>query len=111
MSKWPGRRFVAFAPPLQFYTCDGMDGVEMAGNQAARLALFRMAGRGTAQPANTLPSGRCDDGRTQDSHLARGESSMRSTRLYPLSDFGIPTSCEVPASWAIWNQREDWLGS
>ena len=50
-----------------------MHGIEMAGDQDAGLALFRMGKAGTHAAGKTLPSGDALDRRTHDRHVARGE--------------------------------------
>ena len=52
---------------------DGMDGIEVAGDQDARLALLRMRKAGADAAGKTLPAGDALDGRTHDRHLARGD--------------------------------------
>ncbi len=66
--------FVALAPECQFFDgADGVHGVEMAGDQDARLALFGMGKAGADAAGKTLPAGDALDGRTHDRHLARGD--------------------------------------
>ena len=66
--------FVALAPKRQLLDrADGMDGIEMAGDQDAGLALFRMRKAGADAAGKTLPAGDALDGRTHDRHVARGE--------------------------------------
>ncbi len=65
---------VALAPPLQFFQrADGMNGIEMSGDQNPGLALFGMREARADATGKTLPSGDAFDGRTHDRHLARGE--------------------------------------
>jgi len=55
MSKMPGETLVALAPPLQFSSVsDGMNGIEMSGDQNPGMALFGMRKRARTQPAQTL---------------------------------------------------------
>ena len=86
--------FVAFAPPGQFLDrADGMDGVEVAGDQDAGLALFGMRKAGADAAGKTLPAGDALDGRTHDRHLARGNvEHALDARLRPRSGFRIPPS-------------------
>ena len=74
MSKMPGpkhllpsRRHCSFS-----MRADGMDGVEMAGDQDAGLALLGMRKARADAAGKTLPSGDALDRRTHDRHLARG---------------------------------------
>ena len=66
--------FVALAPPLQFLQrADGMNGVEMARDQNAGRALFRMRKPRADAAAKALPSGDAFDRGAHDRHLARGK--------------------------------------
>jgi hypothetical protein len=66
--------FVALAPPLQFFQrADGMDGIEMPGDQDSGLALFRMWKTRAYASAKALAAGDALDRRSHDRHVARGD--------------------------------------
>ena len=70
----PGPKHLLPSPPFQFLDrADRVDGVEVAGDQDAGLALPGMRKAGADAAGKTLPPGDALDGRTHDRHVARGD--------------------------------------